>query len=170
MSNVPKTAMVPIVGTFRVRLLKSVTIPANKAITVPVYISEGELSMNTLMLFEGHSDVPEVTTPCTVLNTVNATRRIDICNDRGFIEKLQGDTVVGEATEVQETAEVTNLPEPERTLLLDLLRDYHDIFALEENDPIVFVRKKDSLHRLSVKYRALNAVTKVDSLQKTQTK
>ena len=29
---------------------------------------------------------------------------------------------------------MTNLSEPERSQLLDLLRDNHDIFALEEND------------------------------------
>ena len=33
-----------------------------------------------------------------------------------------------------ETVEVVNLLEPERVLLLNLLRDYHDIFALEENE------------------------------------
>jgi len=85
-SNVPGTATVSVVRTFHVRLLKSVKIPANKAVTVPVYISERELPTDTLMLFEGHDYVPEVTTPCTLLNTVNA--RIKICNDRGFTEKI----------------------------------------------------------------------------------
>jgi len=93
------------------------------------------------------------------LNTVNA--RIEICSDRGLTEKISEDTVVGEATEIQvlepvndevpemvttdqkfeqhqqklaETVEVINVPEPKRTLLLNLLRDYHDIFALEGDD------------------------------------
>jgi len=95
-SNVSQTATVPIVRTFHVRLLKSVTFPANKAVTVPVYISEHELPTDTLMLFEGHDYVPEISTPCTLLNTVNAM--IEVCNDRGFTEKIP---VVGEATEVQ---------------------------------------------------------------------
>jgi len=94
-----------VVRTFHVRLLKSVKIPANKAVTVPVYISKRELPTDTLMLFEGYDYVPEVTTPCTLLNIINA--RIKICNDRGFTEKIPEDTVVGEATEVQ-VVEPTN--------------------------------------------------------------
>jgi len=99
------------------------------------------------------------------LNSDNA--RIEIFNDRGFTEKIPGNTVVGEATEVQvvsdevpreavsvnmvatgqrceqrqqkltETVEVTNLSKPERTQLLNLLKGYHDIFALEENDTLI---------------------------------
>lgn len=104
--NVPETASVPIVRIFQVRLLELVIIPANKAVTVPVYISEDELPMNTLMLFEGYDYVPGVTTPCTLLNSDNA--RIEICNERGFTEKITGDTVVGEATEVQVVEPVNN--------------------------------------------------------------
>ena len=33
-----------------------------------------------------------------------------------------------------EAVEVSNISEPEKTLLLDLLSGYHDIFAIEEND------------------------------------
>ena len=33
-----------------------------------------------------------------------------------------------------ETVDVGSISEPEKTLLLDLLRDYLDIFAIEEND------------------------------------
>ena len=164
--NVTVAAKVPVVRNFRVRLLRSITIPANKAVTVPVYIAEGELPMKSL-LFEGHDYVPAVTATQALLNTnKDGHARIEICNERGFTEKIPVDTVVGEVTEVQviesvenelirdeavvgmvttgsnserkqkltETIEVVNLSEPERTLLLDLLRDYHDIFALEEND------------------------------------
>ena len=115
------------------------------------------------MLFEGYGHVPEVTTPCTLLNADNP--RIEMSNYRGFTEKIPGDAIVGEATEVQvvepvsdeiqtevlvkmvtsdqkcgrqqkltEKVQVTSLCEPERTLLLNLLKDYHDIFALEESD------------------------------------
>ena len=162
-SIVPEAATVPVVRTFHVRLLKSVTIPANKTISVPVYISKDKLPANVLMLFEGYGHAPEVTTLCTLLNTDNP--RIEISNNRGFTEKIPVDAIVGEATEVQivepdndevrtevsvkmvtsdqkcgcqqkltETVKVKSLCEPERTLLLNLIRDYHDIFALEESD------------------------------------
>ena len=162
-SIVPEAATVPVVRTFHVHLLKSVTIPANTAISVPVYISKDKLPANVLMLFEGYGHAPEVTTSCTLLNTDNP--RIEISNNRGFTEKIPVDAIVGEATEVQivdpdndevrtevlvkmvtsdqkcgrqqkltETVKVKSLCEPERTLLLNLIRDYHDIFALEESD------------------------------------
>ena len=87
MSSATETATVPIVRTFRVRLLESVTIPANKTVTVPAYISEDQLPLNTSMLFEGHDYIPGVTTPCTLLNSDNA--RIEICNERDLLRRSQ---------------------------------------------------------------------------------
>ena len=93
------SANVPIVRTFHVRLLEPVTIPANKTIIAPVYISKDKLPANALMLFKGYGHVPEVTTPCTLLNPDNP--RIEMSNYRGFTEKIPGDAIVGEVTEVQ---------------------------------------------------------------------
>ena len=61
-----ETATVPIVRTFCGSFCynKSVTVPANEAVTVPVYISEDETPTNILVLFEGHNYISEVTTPC----------------------------------------------------------------------------------------------------------
>ena len=85
--NVSGEATVPIVRTFQVRLLESVTVPANKAVTVPVYISKDKPPVNTLMLFEGYDYVPEVTTLCSLMDSDNA--RIEIFNDRGFTGRSQ---------------------------------------------------------------------------------
>ena len=60
--NVSGEATVPIVRTFHVRFLESVTVPATKVVTIPVYVSKDKPPVNTLMLFEGHDNVPEVTT------------------------------------------------------------------------------------------------------------
>jgi len=59
--SVPVAAKAPLVKTFHVRLMRSVTIAANKAVTVSVHSGEGELPTKAL-LFEGHDYGPAVTT------------------------------------------------------------------------------------------------------------
>ena len=77
------------VKALQVCLLKS----ANKAVTTPVYVWEGDLN-RLHMLFDGHDYVPAVSMVRMLLNTnsnSNGYFTIIICNEMGFTEKIPKD-------------------------------------------------------------------------------